>query len=225
MNDPAPYSQFSDSTQQLLKKGLVGSLSRNNADVPVKSVKPTISAPPQDSEQEAFSGQGASLNLPQNKKLDLLEEVLAEFPALATAEVESQVNSPNEPQLPTGARKEALDAGGANPVETGAVLQQVEPEKSPEIPPEVDKYLKTVERDQGRQPQEIVLAEATDDLPDQSQYQAQPVIVLPITPEAEKRGARKSSQYSIRWLVEWSRKIIKMFAGKVVYRQAEATPN
>jgi hypothetical protein len=45
------------------------------------------------------------------------------------------------------------------------------------------------------------------------------VVVLPITEEVEEAGKKKNPNFSIRWLVEWSQRIIKMFAGKVVYKR------
>jgi len=44
---------------------------------------------------------------------------------------------------------------------------------------------------------------------------------LPITKKEDKEGRKKSPKYSFRWLVEWSHKIIKVFAGKVIYRQVK----
>ena len=115
-------------------------------------------------------------------------------------------------------RKEGLKAGPIS-VEAGAGLQYVEQEKSPEIPPDVDKYIKKVGQNKIQPPQEVVVADQSEQTA-QSQYAAEPAAVLPITQETEQKGKRKSPKLSIRWLVEWSRKIIKMFSGKVIYRQA-----
>jgi hypothetical protein len=48
------------------------------------------------------------------------------------------------------------------------------------------------------------------------------VIVLPITPATEDAGERKNPKWSIRWLVEWSRKLMKAFSGKIIYREVSA---
>jgi len=48
-----------------------------------------------------------------------------------------------------------------------------------------------------------------------------PVIILPITPEVEAVGAKKGPQWSVRWLVEWSRRLMKMFSGKILYADSE----
>jgi hypothetical protein len=100
-------------------------------------------------------------------------------------------------------------------------VQYVEEEKGhekPEIPPEVEGYIQQVENHQDQIPQEIVIGDQQSTHPS-TKYLATPVIVLPITAEEEKAGAHKSSQFSIRWLVEWSRKVMKVFSGRVVYRQ------
>jgi hypothetical protein len=101
----------------------------------------------------------------------------------------------------------------------GAQLAEVEPQ--PEIPPEVESYLQKVEERPATAPQEIVIADGSQTTPAQHSYPSQPVIVLPITAEEEKAGVKKSPKFSIRWLVEWSRKLMKAFMGKVIYRPVE----
>jgi hypothetical protein len=96
-------------------------------------------------------------------------------------------------------------------------VQYVELEKNPELPPEVDGYLKKVESHQDQIPEEIVIAQS-DTTTQPTKILAKPVIVLPITPADDKAGQHKSPKYSLRWLVEWSHKVMKMFSGKVVYR-------
>jgi hypothetical protein len=118
-----------------------------------------------------------------------------------------------------GAKERA--GGGSNVIEVGTALQYVEQEKSPEIPPEVESYLQHVEDHSAGDPQEIVLADVSA-TPMATNYPKKSVIVLPITPETEKAGRSKNPSFSIRWLVEWSQRVIKMFAGKVVYRQVES---
>lgn len=108
------------------------------------------------------------------------------------------------------------------PVETAASIQYVEEEKVPEIPVEVESYLHKVEQQEIQLPNEIVIADTTN-APLPQHLPKQPVIVLPITPEIEARGARQNPFQSLRWLVEWSRKIMKMFTGKVVYREVASS--
>jgi hypothetical protein len=102
-------------------------------------------------------------------------------------------------------------------VEAGA-LQMVEQERTPEISPEVEAYIQKVQDHQNQAPKEVVIADGSQGS-SQTAYPSKPVVVLPITAQMEKDGATKSPKFSIRWLVEWSHKIIKMFVGKVIYRQ------
>lgn len=106
-----------------------------------------------------------------------------------------------------------------SPVEAGAGLQQIEYEPSPELPVEVESYLQKVKESQDQAPSEIVIADGTTTPSVVHQSIKKPVIVLPITAEEEKIGQKKPLHWSVRWLVEWSKKIMKMFVGEVIYRQ------
>ncbi|MFZ1721870.1 MAG: hypothetical protein WAU07_05190 [Microgenomates group bacterium] len=98
-------------------------------------------------------------------------------------------------------------------------VQYIEQEKNPEIPVEVESFLQHAEDHANQTPQEIVIADGSQ--PQSMKHlPKKPVFVLPITEETEKEGEKKNPRYSIRWLVEWSHKIIKMFTGKVIYREA-----
>jgi hypothetical protein len=129
------------------------------------------------------------------------------------------------PANPVGSAgsKESIDSVSLDQVAIDAArgAQQVEVEPSPEIPPEVESYLQKVEDHADTAPKEIVIADGSDTQPNNHNYPSQPVVVLPITQDVEKEGAKKNPKFSIRWLVEWSRKIMKTFSGKVIYRLAE----
>lgn len=124
------------------------------------------------------------------------------------------------PQQAATALKETESAKtpDVSPVESAAGVQAVEYEPKPELPPEVEGYLQQVEEHPDKLPDEIVVADGTTQFSTTQQPAKKPVIVLPITPEMEKAGASKPVHWSIRWLVEFSRKIMKMFVGEVVYR-------
>ncbi|CAN5281860.1 hypothetical protein BH10PAT2_BH10PAT2_1780 [soil metagenome] len=100
-------------------------------------------------------------------------------------------------------------------------LQSVEQERVAEISPEVESFITEVGEHQDQLPQEIVIADLPSPVPT-TKYLAKPVVILPITPEIEKVGAKKAPQFSVRWLVEWSRKMMKVFAGEVVYKEASS---
>jgi len=158
-----------------------------------------------------------------DKKLDLFESALAEVEAQRQFQ---SIDSPRQPaqlvQSPVSVGRKEASPVDVNAIEQTANIQYVETEKSPELSPEVEKYINEVQEDQAKAPKEIVIADAVQDLPVDNQYVAEPVIVLPITPEIEKKGKRKSPKFSLRWLVEWSQKIIKAFSGKVIYRDVSA---
>lgn len=98
--------------------------------------------------------------------------------------------------------------------------QAVDQEPNPEISPEVEGYLEAVENHSSELPDEIVIADGS--LPSAVQNRtAKKVVVLPITEEEEKKGKHKSPAWSIKWLITWSQKIIKMFRGEVIYKPAE----
>lgn len=132
--------------------------------------------------------------------------------------VDQAVAQANQVYQPTdgGSSKEQLASNSG--LEIGAALQYVEQEKTAEIPPEVESYLQQVEDHTSGEAQEIVLADDGQQ-PIASHYPKKSVIVVPIDPQTEDAGKKRSPKFSVRWLVEWSQRIIKMFAGKVVYRQ------
>lgn len=142
--------------------------------------------------------------------------------ALPTAVTQVAAANLNPPAPASGAGKEKREATtpDAVTVEAAQGIQFVEQEPNPEIPPEVDGFLKRAEDHAAQAPQEIVIADGTTDTPVQTPRPSQPVVVVPITPEIEKKGEHKSPRLSIRWLVEWSHKIMKKFVGKVIYREA-----
>jgi hypothetical protein len=148
----------------------------------------------------------------------VIDHTLAQ--AVPAAVVES-TDTLNPPHAVGGSLKETKELSfkvEKPAVDTVPGVQYVEQEVNQEVSPEVEAYLQRVNENQHQLPDEVVVADDTASNPT-GHYVAQPVIVLPITPDVEKKGAHQSSQFSVRWLVEWSRKIMKMFSGKVVYRQ------
>ena len=139
----------------------------------------------------------------------------------ATLEVTDTLN-PN--QLVTSLKESVVSVSpDISPVESGAGLQQVEYEPSPELPVEVESYLQKVEEQQDQVLNEVVIADGTIAPSVAHPPIKKPVIVLPITAEEEKAGQKKPLYLSIRWLVEWSKKIMKMFVGEVIYKQESST--
>lgn len=162
------------------------------------------------------------LDLSNDVKLDIFENVLDEVgdqlvsdQTIATALLAEDSIKATQP-LSVSRSKEKID-GGVTPIIEAGGITYVEHEPQPEIPLEVESFLKRVDDSADKINQEIVLADAN--LATQNQkHPTQPVIVVPITPEIEKQAKYKSPKFSIVWLVEWSRKIIKKFLGQVIYR-------
>ncbi len=162
-------------------------------------------------------------------RLTLLEEVLAEVEAQsasalsqAAPQVALEKTDDLNPDQVMGVglkEAEASTRPEISPAESGAGLQQVEYEKTPEIPVEVESYLTSVEEDQSKSPPEIAIADGSLQTSGQQKSIKKPVVVLPITPEEEAAGQKKSVHWSIRWLVEWSRRLMKIFKGEIIYRQ------
>jgi len=149
------------------------------------------------------------------------EEVIAQAVPQVVAQATDTLNPPD---VISGSAKEAplINITVERPaVDAIPGLQDVELEKQHELPPEVEGFLQTVEDHQEQIPHEIVIADSQSGqaLP---RVMAQPVIVLPITPEIEEDGKKKPPNFSVRWLIEWSWKVMKVFSGKVVYRKTEA---
>jgi hypothetical protein len=187
--------------------------------------------------------QNASVD--EDKKLDLLETIFDEIASQRAPVIPDVVPDLNDavvgvlaqtvpqttlqaadtlnPQQPMGGStiKEVLplNVSSASAVEVGTGLQFVEQEPSPELSPEVESFLERVEDHQEQLPQEIAIADGSTSVSATTHHPSQPVIVLPITPEIEEQGKRKSPLWSIRWLVEWSHRIVKAFTGQVIYRQ------
>lgn len=135
--------------------------------------------------------------------------------AQAPVETPDQAALSQEPSAPES-------VANAPVIEAATGVQYIEQEPAPEIPPEVAEYLEHVENHANQQPQEIVIAPDQQNIPLATTYPKQSVVVLPITPGVEQEGIKKGPLWSIRWLVEWSRKLMKMFSGQIIYREVES---
>ena len=161
------------------------------------------------------------------KKLDTFASVLDEIqntvPHGVVQAVDQATDTLNPQQATARSAKERVEIGKTADnasIDLGGGVQTVEQEKIPEIPVEVESYLQRVEDHHETAPTEVVIADGTSEVPTNN-YPSKPVIVLPITQEEEKEGIKKSPKFSFRWLVEFSHKVVKMFTGKVIYRQEE----
>lgn len=168
-----------------------------------------------------------SADISTQDQLKVLDQILTEIEssgagsfAYVVPQAALQATDTLNPTQSTTTLKEVESALSADisPVEAAAGLQQIEHEPSPELPTEVESYLRKAESHQEKLAPEIVIADGSVQVSGAHQPAKKPVIVLPITAKQEEAGQKKSLRHSLRWLVEWSRKIIKMFTGKVIYR-------
>lgn len=155
---------------------------------------------------------------------EVVDELSQAMPSQAIADfIEDETDTLN-PNMPVGGRsaKEKFDASG-NKIDAGNFdvsggVQVVETEPNPEIPPEVESFIQQVENHQNQAPKEIVIADGSNQIKDDRRLPSKPVIVLPLTKKEEEVGRKQGPLTSIRWLVEFGQKIIKMFMGKVIYK-------
>lgn len=201
--EPAPQP----SPQQIPVVEEVPVLSEHAA-APEQTVSSQPAVPPEPQVEEA----------PQEVATEALAESVAAAVPMAVNAMTDTLNPPNAvggtakeaPQLSVTVEHPAIDQAGG--------VQYVEAERSHELPPEVEGFLKKVEDHMEQVPQEIVIADPQSGqaLP---RVLAQPVVVLPISVKDEEEGKREPPAKSIRWLIEWSWKMMKRFSGKVVYRE------
>lgn len=207
-------------------------LGKNNQNPPAQQVDPN-----QVAQQTASTDQ--TQHLTQDQQLDTLSQVIDQVEAerddspvgavaqavpQAVQSIQDQLNPPNS--TPVGAaKKEVYVAGPGLSAEAPAPtpeypggVQTVEQEKNPEISPEIESFLQQAKEQKDHLPQEIVVAD-NQAVSAVTHHPKTPVVVLPITEEDQKQGKKKSPNLSIRWLVEWSVKLMKKFSGKIIYRE------
>ncbi|MDA1079919.1 MAG: hypothetical protein O2840_04510 [bacterium] len=214
-------SQLRSTSNPLVQRFLGGS-------GPTASVQMPVSVPVPAPVPEA-----ATLPSSTNDQLALLENILAEVEATPPdqstplAQVLPQVlnqaiDTLNAPHPAGSARMPEQRASATAEIapELAGHMQAVEQEPSPELSPEVEGYIEAVEHHAEQQPEEIVIADGS--LPTQhSALPVKKVVVLPITEEETKAARLKNTTWSIKWLVSWTERLIKMFQGSVVYRSPE----
>lgn len=183
----------------------------------------TTQTPPATTPQNGFVSSGSMPPPPVQQQDPSVQQsqatVLDQALPVAVAASTDTLN----PAVPVGpaVAKERVAGSDQTAVEAAASIQYVEQEPSPEIPVEVETFIQRVTDHSQTAPHEVVIADGTQEQA-KAAYPSRPVVVLPITQQVEEEGQKKSPKFSIRWLIEWSHKIIKMFAGKVIYRQVEA---
>lgn len=160
------------------------------------------------------------------EKMDILDDVMDEaellYPSTAVLGQSSQADTvPAVPPMSISARpaaaKELWSLSGAIQ-ETGGTLQVAETEPpAAEVAPELESYLATVEDQQNTPAKQLEHLVPDTVVMGQPVLEQQLVRVLPLTSVQSAAAAKKSARFSVRWLYEWSQKLIKVFKGKVMY--------
>ncbi len=96
--------------------------------------------------------------------------------------------------------------------------QPAEVEPTPEISPEMDKFVEKVEQQVVKPATETVIAQTQPAAVPKTI--SQPVVILPATEKVIQKGLHQSITHSVRWLAEWCLRQIRKFKNVlVVYRE------
>lgn len=133
-------------------------------------------------------------------------------PAGLSDAVQTRTQSQSYPPL----SKEEKEAIGSLYKETGPTRIVEQKEFTP--PSEVKEYLTEVKKEDSIQLPVPVEDEYGQILMEQA-APSKPKIILPLDDQAIKQGMKQKVTNSIRWLVTWCIRLIKMFPGRVAYKK------
>jgi len=205
-------------------------LDRVRQQAAVTTTLPTVAVPQSQADGTDFSHEELA-DMTNQQKLATFEAVLDQIEQDQAADStppitdSTSVASPNTLDDPVeqlaasgNKHKEQLEGFGIYSPELPGGMQQVEAEPSPEISAELESFLQRTEKPEQLHVEQQLQEFAAQAAMDQA-TSAQKMKVLPITKEQEIIGLKKSPAFSLRWLVEFSQKITKIFTGKAIYRQ------
>lgn len=163
--------------------------------------------------------------------LDLLDQLVTQ--ALVSREnqdeeqVVSQVNTNRAKEFaPISAKaNELTQSNEANQENNTDQLESAETVSNPEMA-ELSKEIQEVSKETKEQREQAEIAKKQQEINELAEasntpvaVSNQPVVVLPITAQSKEEAKFKSTKYSVRWLLEWCKKIAKIFSGAVVYKE------
>lgn len=157
--------------------------------------------------------------------LELLDQLVSQTLLNKTNVVPTEVAY--QPQA-TGRAKEVLNKQmptESNPIVESSQETPVEFISNPELA-ELSKEIKEVSKETKEQREQALIKEKQKEI-DNLVTEAvtpvavsnKPVVVLPITAKSKEEAKFKTTKYSVRWLIEWCKKVAKMFSGAVVYKE------
>ena len=147
-----------------------------------------------------------------------LQKIEAMETALDQTRDRNSDQTPTPSQAGGNRQKEQFEGSGLATQELIGEMRAVESEPSVEISPELESFLKQAEKPDQKQVEQQ-LKELAEQTAQETAASPQAMKVLPLTKEQSELGQKKSPKFSIRWLVEFSEKISKIFVGRAVYRQ------
>lgn len=228
MNDTAQNQQLPQQTPppKLANLGQVFQGGAQNTSAPALNTDDSVQSIAATGDNQNLHQAAQNTDSSVQENLDTFESVLDEIQNTvphSVVQVVDQATDTLNPKQPVRSSKESIEPTASidtSFVDAGGGVQTVEQERNPEIPVEVESFLQRVEDHHETAPTQVVIADGTSEVPTNT-YPSRPVIVLPITQAEEQEGAKKSPKFSFRWLVEFSHKIVRMFTGKVIYKQEE----
>lgn len=195
----------------------------NDTQLPVQTQDPAALSQP----VAQNSGDAQPISTLQPVQVPQVDEGRPGVMSQVLSQVAAQPPDTLNPPVATPGLKEQ-ERSGIQVVEPSADLpsgvQAVEVERSPELPPEVAKFVEEVQEHEAQMPKEIVIADHSGQTGSPTLV-PKPVIVLPVTQQQVQQGKHAKVNSSLRWLSEWSERIMKMFGGSVVYEDDPALKN
>lgn len=196
-------------TQQLVQEDTQPDVS------PALVLSDTATSPQQADAQTEQIQEVATPQLPvtisDQQKLALFENVMQEVEA-------AQQQVPVQPANRSVSKESIVGSSMIAPQELPGGMQYADIEPVPEISPEIEKFLQHAQEQPDKLPEEIVQAAAQFHQENVNLAAPQAVKVLPVTKLQAEEGEKKNPSFALRWLVEFSNKVSRLFAGKSIYR-------
>lgn len=161
----------------------------------------------------------------KDNDLDLLDQLVSQTLLSKTDTAPTEVSY--KPQA-VGRTKEILGSQVSTEANSVVESSQESPAEfisNPELT-ELSKEIKEVSQETKEQREQALIKEKQKEIDNLATEATtpvavsnRPVVVLPITAQSKEEAKFKTTKYSVRWLIEWCKKVAKMFSGAVVYKE------